>query len=290
MFTLQSQAPTCAIIDSWSNSTAPNFSPNSSQTARVQKFTSIVTETQSSDIQFFPEIIQYKSDQQPSSSIPLSHLYKVQTSCPTEEQLRVPRLYARAGQRTQIHCDDNKYVDASLNSGGLECITSQAKHFLKDYRGDTNNPRGINIGSESQKYTFHLHQTTRDKKPSASELTTFCPQSSKLLVNNIVPDCYTHGKENVYNTDDQFSAINLTVEKGIKSVMEECSSVSNQIYEESNSVSVDSNQFASTSKTEKVDELNRCGSDVHPIPHHSLTVTLSDLDPESSSSHQVCFH
>ena len=69
--------------------------------------------------------------------------------------------------------------------------------------------------------------------------------------------------------------------------MEVCSSLPNQIHEESNSVSV---EFASTSEIEKVDELNGCGTEVHPIPHHSFTVILSDPDTESSMSHQVCFH
>ena len=162
---LQSQAPHCAIIDSWSNSTAPNFSSNLSQTARVQKFTSIVTESESSDIQFFPKIIQYRSDQQPSASIPILHLYKVQTSCPTEEPHREPQLHTRAAKRTQIHCDENKCVNASFNSGELDYITSQAKDFLKGYRGDTDNPRGINIESESQNYIFHLHQTIKRRSP-----------------------------------------------------------------------------------------------------------------------------
>lgn len=184
---MQSQAPSRAIIDSWSEFTAPNVSSNSSQTARVQKFSSIVTETQSSDIQFFPEIIQYRSDQQPSFSV--SHLYKVQTSYPTGEPLREPQLHTRTAQTTQIFYE---CVSVSFDSGGLDYVTSQAKDFLKGYGGDTDNLRGINIESESQNYAFNL-QTTQDKKPSASELTAlnFCTQFSELVVDNLVPQVLT---------------------------------------------------------------------------------------------------
>lgn len=68
--------------------------------------------------------------------------------------------------------------------------------------------------------------------------------------------------------------------------MEECSSLPNKIHQEANSVTIDSIQFATTSKIEKVDDLNGCGTEVHAVPHHSLAVT----DPESSISDQVCFH
>lgn len=342
-FTLQPQLPKCTILDSRTSVTAPKVCFNSSHTARVQKFTSIVTETQSSDIQFFPEIIRYRSNQQSSSQS-----YKAPpsypTGGPTREQLPLP--HTDTAQQTQLTCNKNKCVHTSLDCKGLSSGTSHPEEFLKEYYF---NPSGNKEQSEIRICPSQLQHTTLEElsavgpKAFCSEvvggdITSLPPRefniesvklredskhSCVLEITNSLDTATFHRsigiseessiegtssfnlsitregslsggisdpssvlvscEEGFRNPDSQSSINNLTF-RG-ESVMEECSSVPSQVHEDSSYISVESNGFTSASRIDEIDDLEECSNKSRPVPHHSLTVSLSD--PESSLAHQV---
>ena len=96
-----------------------------------------------------------------------------------------------------------------------------------------------------------------------------------------------------HNSNHQLSDIDSTLNcfTHKQESMEQCSPISHQLHIKSNSLSVKTPGLTTTSKTEEVltvGEPSGHYTKSHPVPHHSLTVSLSD--PDSPLSHQVCMH
>lgn len=198
--------------------------------AKVQKFTSIVTETQSSDIQFFPEVIVFE---QSSCIFNISQPYEVPTTCPSKRLSR-EQLHSDSSQRKRCSlgdCDENTFTNTVQE---LDWITSSPKHLLKSHNHCSRED------SENDFHNLAVHSSVID--PALS--------------------CFQ--KDNS---------------------MEEDLSSTSPMHKESNSVNVEAQEFTSTSNIKGILTSNKLIR-THPIPHHSLTVSLSD--PESQLSNQVC--